>query len=79
MLQKYKLNPIPVNGRFTKNVMGKKTSVQDCRHIQRMHSPGLPEGSFLPDLFTGTLRQYCRHRQSQAPRAASTECRKLSA
>ena len=64
MLQEYGLNPILVNGKFTKNVKGKKTGVQDCQHIRRMHSPGLPEGSFLPDLFTETLRQYYRHRQS---------------
>jgi hypothetical protein len=43
---------------------GKKTDVQDAQHVQRMHSLGLLEGSFLPDLFTETLRQYCRHRQS---------------
>jgi transposase len=64
MLQEYKLNPILVNGKFTKNVKGKKTDVQDCQHIQRMHSLGLLEGSFLPDLFTETLRQYYRHRQA---------------
>jgi hypothetical protein len=29
-----------------------------------MHILGLLEGSFLPDLFTETLRQYYRHRQS---------------
>jgi hypothetical protein len=55
MLQEYNLHPILVNGKFTKNVKGKKTDVQDCQHIQRMHSLGLLEGSFLPDLFTETL------------------------
>jgi hypothetical protein len=64
MLQEYNLNSILVNGKFTKNVKGKKTDVQDCQHIQRMHSLGLLEGSFLPDLFTETLRQYYRHRQA---------------
>src|SRR5437763_17023137 len=29
-----------------------------------MHSLGLLEGSFLPDLFTEKLRQFCRHRQT---------------
>jgi len=64
LLQYYDLNPILVNGKFTKNVKGKKTDVLDCQWIQKLHTLGLLEGSFLPDLFTETLRQYCRHRQS---------------
>lgn len=64
MLQDYQLNPILVNGKFTKNVKGRKSDVQDCQWIQKMHSLGLLEGSFIPDLFTEKLRQYCRHRQS---------------
>lgn len=64
MLQDYTLNPILVNGKFTKNVKGRKSDVQDCQWIQKMHSLGLLEGSFLPDLFTEKLRQFCRHRQS---------------
>lgn len=64
MLQTYDLAPILVNGKFTKNVSGKKTDVLDCQWIQKMHSLGLLEGSFIPDLFTEKLRQYCRHRQT---------------
>ncbi len=70
MLQDYGLNPILVNGRFTKNVKGKKTDVLDCQWIQKLHMLGLLEGSFIPDLFTETLRQYCRHRQSLLEDAA---------
>lgn len=64
MLQDYELNPILVNGKFTKNVRGRKSDVQDCQWIQKMHALGLLEGSFLPDLFTEKLRQFSRHRQS---------------
>lgn len=64
MLQDYGLNPILVNGKFTRNVKGRKTDVQDCQWIQKLHMLGLLEGSFLPDLFTESLRQYCRHRQT---------------
>lgn len=71
MLQAYGLEPILVNGRFTKNVKGRKTDVLDCQWIQKLHSLGLLEGSFIPDLFTETLRQYCRHRQSLLENAAS--------
>lgn len=64
LLQDYELNPILVNGRFTKNVKGRKTDVLDCQWIQRLHTLGLLEGSFIPDVATEKLREYCRHRQS---------------
>jgi transposase len=64
LLQEYELNPILVNGKYTKNVSGKKTDVLDCQWIQKMHSLGLLEPSFIPDLFTEQLRQYSRHRQT---------------
>lgn len=71
LLQQYKLNPILVNGKFTKNVKGRKTDVQDCQWIQKLHTMGMLEGSFIPDLFTETLRQYYRHRQCLVESAAS--------
>ena len=37
------------NGKFTKNIKGRKTDVQDCQWIQKLHSIGLLTGSFLPD------------------------------
>jgi hypothetical protein len=60
------------NGKFTKNVKGKKTDVQDCQWIQKLHSIGLLTGSFLPDLQTEELRTYCRHRAGLIDTAAST-------
>jgi len=51
-----------VNGKHTRNVKGRKTDVLDCQWIQRLHSLGLLSGSFLPDTFTATLRQYVRQR-----------------
>jgi len=62
LLQQYKLNPILVNGKFTKNVKGRKTDVQDSQWIQKLHTMGMLEGSFIPDLFTETIRQYHRLR-----------------
>ena len=50
------------NGKFTKNIRGKKTDVKDARWIQKLHSIGLLSGSFLPDDTTETLRTYCRQR-----------------
>lgn len=63
ILQDYGLNPILVSGRSTKNVKGRKSDVQDAQWIQRLHSLGLLEGSFLPDGQTDSLKQYTRHRQ----------------
>ena len=60
------------NGKFTKNIKGKKTDVQDCQWIQKLHSIGLLSGSFLPDLQTEQLRTYCRHRASLIDVAADT-------
>lgn len=71
MLQSYDLNPILVNGRFTQNVQGKKTDVQDCQWIQRMHMLGLLPNSYQPDYFTAQVRQYARHRQHLLENAAS--------
>lgn len=71
LLQHYQLNPILVNDKFTKNVKGRKTDVQDCQWIQKLHTMGMLEGSFIPDLFTEQVRQYYRHRQTLVKNAAS--------
>ena len=60
------------NGKFTKNIKGKKTDIKDCQWIQKLHSLGLLSGSFLPDQQTEQLRTYCRHRANLIHTAAST-------
>jgi transposase len=60
------------NGKFTKNIKGKKTDIQDCQWIQKLHSIGLLSGSFLPDEATEQLRTFCRHRANLLDSAAST-------
>lgn len=60
------------NGKFTKNIKGKKTDVKDCQWIQKLHTLGLLSGSFLPDGKTEQLRTYCRHRANLLHNAAST-------
>ena len=60
------------NGKFTKNIKGKKTDIKDCQWIQRLHSLGLLSSSFLPDGKTEELRTYCRHRQNLLHESAST-------
>ncbi|MBK6610103.1 MAG: IS110 family transposase [Sphingobacteriales bacterium] len=58
------------NGKFTKNIKGKKTDVKDARWIQKLPSIGLLTSSFLPDETTEKLRTYCRQRQNMLTLAA---------
>ena len=66
---------ILVNGKFTKNIKGKKTDVLDCMWIQKLHTIGLLSGSFLPDETTGQLRAYCRQRSKMLSLAAHSSSR----
>jgi transposase len=52
-----------VNARQIKNVSGQKTDKQDARWLQRLHSCGLLNSSFLPDDATERLRTLTRHRR----------------
>jgi transposase len=61
-LQNSAIEVILTNGKFTKNIQGKKTDVLDCMWIQKLHTLGLLRGSFLPDLQTEHLRTLVRHR-----------------
>jgi transposase len=42
----------------------RKTDIKDARHIQQLHTLGLLSSCFLPDQFTGILRELARHRKS---------------
>ncbi|HLP35190.1 MAG TPA: IS110 family transposase [Amoebophilaceae bacterium] len=59
------------NGKYTKNIKGKKTDIKDCQWIQKLHSLGLLTTSFLPDGKTEQLRTYCRQRANLLHSAAS--------
>jgi len=63
LLQDYGFEVFLVNARHVKNVKGHKTDVVDARWLQLLHSIGLLSNSFQPDLFTGKLRTYTRHRK----------------
>jgi transposase len=72
VLQAQGFQVILCNGKFTKNIKGKKSDVQDCQWIQKLHTMGLLSGSFLPDETTEQLRTYCRHRANLLDQAADT-------
>ena len=71
-LQAAGLEVVLCNGKFTKNIKGKKTDVKDARWIQKLHTIGLLSGSFLPDEATEQLRTYCRHRTNLLEQSADT-------
>ena len=71
-LQESGFQVILCNGKFTKNIKGRKSDVQDCQWIQKLHTIGLLTGSFLPDEATEQLRTYCRHRSNLLDQAADT-------
>lgn len=66
----YGLEVTLCNGKFTKNIKGKKTDVMDCMWIQKLHSLGLLSGSFLPDWHTEQLRTYGRQRARMIEKAS---------
>lgn len=51
-----------VNARQLHNVPGRKTDIQDCQWIQRLHAYGLLNASFRPEEEICVLRAYLRHR-----------------
>jgi transposase len=71
-LSKHGFNLVLANGKFTKNIKGKKTDVKDSRWIQKLHALGLLTSSFLPDERTEQLRTYCRQRTNWLNMAAET-------
>ena len=52
-----------VNARHVKNVSGRKTDIQDCQWLQRLHSFGLLNASFRPPDEICILRTYLRYRE----------------
>jgi transposase len=71
VLESYGFKVILVNARHVKNVPGRKSDVQDCQWLQRLHSYGLLQGSFRPDDQICVLRSYIRQRENLI-RSAST-------
>ena len=53
-----------VNARHIKNVSGKKTDIEDCQWIQRLHTYGLLSTSFRPPEEICALRSLVRHRSN---------------
>jgi len=76
ILERRGFQVILVNARQTKNVAGRKSDVQDCQWIQRLHTYGLLQGSFRPQDPYCVLRTYVRYRDELVG-ARSTQCQHL--
>lgn len=72
LLEENGLEVILVNPRHAKNVSGRKTDVSDCQWIQQLHTYGLLEPAFRPDLVIRVLRTYFRQRRMLKQQA--TKC-----
>lgn len=62
VLEAHGLEVYLVNARHIKNVPGRKSDVQDCQWIQKLHALGMLRASFRPDAEMRVLRTYLRHR-----------------
>ena len=60
-----------VNARHVRHVPGRKSDVQDCQWLQRLHSFGLLSASFRPEDMICRLRSLQRHRANLISVAAS--------
>jgi transposase len=63
VLLEYGFEVALVNARHVKNVTGRKNDMDDAQWIQKLHSCGLLNSSFLPDDMTESLRVLVRHRK----------------
>ena len=76
ILERRGLQVLLANARQTKNVAGRKSDVQDCPWIQRLHTYGLLQGSFRPADAHCVVRTYLRYRDELVS-ARSTQCQHM--
>jgi len=58
-----------VNARYTKTLPGRKSDVQECQWLQKLHSFGLLNNSFRPPEEIRVLRCYLRQRENLVQQA----------
>lgn len=76
ILERRGFEVVLVNARQTKNVAGRKSDVQDCQWIQRLHTYGLLRASFRPEDIYCVLRTYLRYRDELVC-ARTTQCQHM--
>jgi len=64
ILESYGFEVYVVNAKHTKTLPGRKTDVLECQWLQKLHTFGLLNNSFLPPQQIRVLRTYLRQRES---------------
>jgi transposase len=64
VLEGYGLQVYVVNAKYTKTLPGRKTDVLECQWLQKLHTFGLLNNSFLPPEQIRVLRTYLRQREN---------------
>lgn len=73
VLEKAGLQVVMVNGKYVKNLPGRKTDMKDCQWQATLHAHGLLKGGFVPQEHIRRLQDYQRLRADHIARAASCE------
>jgi len=71
VLESYGLQVYVVNAKHTRTLPGRKTDVLECQWLQKLHTFGLLNNSFLPPEEIRVLRTYLRQRESLVAAAGS--------
>src|SRR6202521_2126765 len=71
VLEKHGFEVNVANARHTKTLPGRKTDVQECQWLQKLHTFGLLNNSFRPPEEIRTLRGYLRQRENLVAAAAT--------
>ncbi len=73
VLEKAGLTVVMVNGKYVKNLPGRKTDMQDCQWQATLHAHGLLRPGFVPPEHIRRLQDYLRLRSDHITMAASHE------
>ncbi|MBL9127900.1 MAG: IS110 family transposase [Verrucomicrobiales bacterium] len=72
-LEKAGLEVVMVNGKYVKNLPGRKTDISDCQWQATLHAHGLLKPGFVPPEHVRRLQDYLRLRSDHIVMAASHE------
>lgn len=73
VLEQAGLEVVVVNGKYVKNLPGRKTDMSDCQWHATLHAHGLLRGGFVPPEHIRRLQDYVRLRSDHITMAASHE------
>ena len=71
VLEKAGIEVIVVNGRYVRNLPGRKPDLSDCQWLATLHAHGLLRGGFVPPAEIRRLQDYQRLRADHITEAAS--------